>query len=366
MLCEVLNLPAEKIFLTSAYRGDDELSELDFQNLVGRVGRVDSRLYGSIYCVEAGEDEWVDGKLDSDTEESVNPATSQATDNPNKLINALGSNNLRQLKDASTRYTSVLLRSRYLKSDYNVDEYLSNKGLSDSDISSAKDELDRTLEDIEIPEKLLRRNPTVDPVEQNTLYRLVMKEPERWVIGENTAEYSYDKLMRITQQLNQVFKFTKDDEYEIDPPNRETKHGALEPIVVVANQWLRGKTYKSMIDSRQANVEDEGLSKCIRTILDLVNDDVRFILVKYYGMLVDMLEESDYEMGKWASNFDQMLEMGSMNFGELRLMSKGVDRSVALQLGIPPNVDDVEVFLENRRGKIPEFFTRHLESQGVF
>lgn len=121
-----------------------------------------------------------------------------------------------------------------------------------------------------------------------------------------------------------------------------------------------------MIDSRQANVEDEGLSKCIRTILDLVNDDVRFILVKYYGMLVDMLEESDYEMGKWASNFDQMLEMGSMNFGELRLMSKGVDRSVALQLGIPPNVDDVEVFLENRRGKIPEFFTRHLESQGVF
>jgi helicase len=364
-LLEGVNLPAEKIFLTSAYRGDDELSELDFQNLVGRVGRVDSRLYGSIYCVEAEDDEWVDEKLDSDTEESVTPATSQATDNPNELITALGSNDLRQLKDASTRYTSVLLRSRYLKSDYDVDEYLSNKGLSDSDISSAKDELKRTLEDIEIPEKLLRRNPTVDPIEQNTLYRLVTQNPERWVIGENTAEYSYDKLMRITQRLNQVFKFTKDDEYGIDPPNRETKHGALEPIVVVANQWLRGETYNSMIDSRQASVEDEGLSKCIRTILDLVNDDVRFVLVKYYGMLVDMLEESDYEMGKWASNFDQMLEMGSMNFGELRLMSKGVDRSVALQLGIPPVVDDVEDFLENRRGKIPEFFTRHLQSQGV-
>jgi len=68
-------------------------------------------------------------------------------------------------------------------------------------------------------------------------------------------------------------------------------------------------------------------------------------------------------MGKWASNFDQMLEMGSMNFGELRLMSKGVDRSVALQLGIPPNVDDVEEFLENRRGKIPKFFARHLQSR---
>jgi len=46
-------------------------------------------------------------------------------------------------------------------------------------------------------------------------------------------------------------------------------------------------------------------------------------------------------------------------------MSKGVDRSVALQLGIPPNVDDVEEFLENRRGKIPKFFARHPESQGV-
>jgi len=69
-------------------------------------------------------------------------------------------------------------------------------------------------------------------------------------------------------------------------------------------------------------------------------------------------------MGKWASNFDQMLEMGSMNFGELRLMSKGVDRSVALQLGIPPNVDDVEEFLENRRGKIPKFFARHQSRRG--
>jgi hypothetical protein len=82
-------------------------------------------------------------------------------------------------------------------------------------------------------------------------------------------------------------------------------------------------------------------------------------------MLADMLEESDYDVGRWAETFDQMLEMGSMNFGELRLMSQGVDRSVALELGIPPNVDDVHEYLENRKGRIPDFYVRHLETQGV-
>jgi len=119
-----------------------------------------------------------------------------------------------------------------------------------------------------------------------------------------------------------------------------------------------------MIDSAQANVEDEGLSKCIRTILDLVNDDVRFILVKYYGMLVDMLKKPTTRWVSGQINFDQMLEMGSMNFGELRLMSKGVDRSVALQLGIPPNVDDVEEFLETVEGRSQNSSLDTCESQG--
>lgn len=366
-LLEGVNLPAEKIFLTSAYRGDSELSELDFQNLVGRVGRVDSRLYGAIYCVEAEGDEWVDEKLEGDTEETVEPATSKATDRPDELLDALGSDDLRQLEDSSLRYTSVLLRSRHLKSDYDVGSYLGEKGVSDSEITAMKSELQRSLGDVDVPERLLRRNPTVDPLEQDRLYNLVMDEPERWVVGNNRGEYSYDRLLRVTRELNRIFKFTKDEEFGIDPANRETKHGAIVPIVVVANQWLRGESYRSMIESRRDSdsVPDETIGKAIRNVLDLVNDDVRFVLVKYYGMLADMLEETNYDIGKLMSNFDQMLEMGSMNFAELRLMSQGVDRSVALELGIPPHVDDVHAYLQNRKGRIPDFYVRHLKSQGV-
>ncbi|QLC34351.1 DEAD/DEAH box helicase [Halarchaeum sp. CBA1220] len=366
-LLEGVNLPAEKIFLTSAYRGDDELSELDFQNLVGRVGRVDSKLYGAIYCIEAEDDEWVDDKLEDDTEETVEPATTQATDNPEELISALGQQDLRELDDSAVRYTSVLLRSRYLKPDYNVGNYLQGKGLSESEIDSIEGELENSLDNVNVPERLLRRNPTVDPLEQDRLYNHVINNPEKWIIAENRNEYSYDRLLRITKQLNQIFKFTKDDEFDIDPANRETKHGAIVPIVIVANQWLQGESYNTMIKSRRnnENVPDEDIGKSIRNILDLVNDDVRFVLVKYYGMLTDILEESDYELNKWTKNFDRMLEMGSMNFAELQLMSQGVDRSVALELRIPSNVDDVNEYLQSRRGRIPDFFVRHLESQGV-
>lgn len=321
-LLEGVNLPAEKIFLTSAYRGNDELSELDFQNLVGRVGRVDSKLYGAIYCVEAEDEEWVDEKLEGDTEETVEPATSKATDRPDELLEALRNDDLRQLEDNSLRYTSILLRSRQLKSDYDVGSYLSEKGVSESEINAMKSELRRSLEDVDIPERLLRRNPTVDPLEQNRLYNLVTDEPERWIVANNRGEYSYKQLLRVTRQLNRIFKFTKDDKFGIDPANRETKHGAIIPIVVVANQWLRGKSYRSMIESRRDSdsVPDEKIGTSIRNVLDLVNDDVRFVLVKYYGMVADMIEETDYEVVRWAANFDQMLEMGSMNWSRRKVV----------------------------------------------
>jgi hypothetical protein len=54
-----------------------------------------------------------------------------------------------------------------------------------------------------------------------------------------------------------------------------------------------------------------------------------------------------------------------MDFAELRLMSQGVDRSVALELGIPPHVDDVHDYLQSHRGRIPDFYVRHLQKQGV-
>ncbi|ELZ77484.1 DEAD/DEAH box helicase domain-containing protein [Haloferax volcanii DSM 14919] len=64
--------------------------------------------------------------------------------------------------------------------------------------------------------------------------------------------------------------------------------------------------------------------------------------------------------------FDQMLEMGSMRYNRIKLMSMGVDRSVAVNLYIPDEVEDVVNYLQENRSSIAPFYQRHLENQGIF
>ncbi|EKY00532.1 DEAD/DEAH box helicase [Selenomonas sp. oral taxon 138] len=50
-LLEGINLPAENLFITSYKKGISRFSEVDFKNLIGRVGRAKYNLYGNVFVV---------------------------------------------------------------------------------------------------------------------------------------------------------------------------------------------------------------------------------------------------------------------------------------------------------------------------
>ena len=50
-LLEGVNLPAENLFITSFKKGLSKFSEVDFKNLIGRVGRAKYNLYGNVFIV---------------------------------------------------------------------------------------------------------------------------------------------------------------------------------------------------------------------------------------------------------------------------------------------------------------------------
>jgi len=365
-LMQGVNLPAEKIFLVGANRGQDELSDFEFNNLIGRVGRIDEKLYGAIYCIETEGDEWANEKLENSGEKEIEPATDQALSEVDELVEAVGNRDLGHIDEPSIKYTAVLLRGRYLK-DKSVDEYLEKKGMDEEDISRIKSALEDTVSNISVPGDILKENPTVDPVKQDILYNMVRYDPEEWILADTHHQYTYGDFLELTRKLNRVFKFAADSELNDDPSVEEVDYGALEPIVVTANHWLRGESYNAMIESRQDHegVEDSSIDQSIREIMNLINNDIRFVFVKYYGILTTILEEVDHDISEWMLKFDQMLEMGSMDFNRLQLMSRGVDRSVAVQLLMPPDVDDPIEWVNKRKGSLAPFQKRHLKNQGI-
>ena len=50
-LVEGVNLPADNLFITSYRNGPSNMDEVDFRNLVGRVGRIKYNLYGNVVLV---------------------------------------------------------------------------------------------------------------------------------------------------------------------------------------------------------------------------------------------------------------------------------------------------------------------------
>ena len=368
-LMQGVNLPAEKIFLVGAKRGGQELTDFEFNNLIGRVGRLDTNLYGSIYCIEREEEEWADEKLESASEKEVDPATSQAISESEKLILALQSRDLSTVEDAGVKYTAILLRGKYLKDDQSVSDYLDEKGMDKEDIDSVEKALEMTLDDVDVPKDLLRQNPTVDPVKLDELYQSVSDYPERWIMKNNRFKNTYKQLLRVARRLNEIFKFTNDKVAGVDPEHVETEYGALGPIIVNASQWLSGNSYQAMIESRrdaESVDDDEDIDTSIREVMSIVDNDICFLLVKYFGILISVLERvHEDKMPDWMRHLDQMLEMGSMKIAELELMRQGVDRSVAVDLSIPTTVTDPVKFLKENPHRIPQFHRSHLEKQGI-
>ena len=54
-LVEGVNLPADNLFITSCKNGSSIMNEVDFKNLIGRVGRIKYNLYGNVILVRLDE-----------------------------------------------------------------------------------------------------------------------------------------------------------------------------------------------------------------------------------------------------------------------------------------------------------------------
>lgn len=367
-LLEGVNLPAENIFIHDPSKGPEELTDFDFKNLIGRVGRLNQKLYGSVYCLQTEEDEWSEEKLSDTENKEIEPATEKAINSDiDELKEVVGKENIYEEDEAHLRYTGILLRNKHLRDEKELSEYLNKKDVQEDDAAVIKSTLARRLDQIEIPEGILRRNPTIDPVQQDKLYRAVKENPANWMIAEHRSGYDYDAFMEVTRNLNEIFLFSNDAERGYRPSETEIEQHDIEHVVVPANQWLNGYTLRQMIEARQTHdrIDDNDVNDSIRSVLQIVNDDIRFVLVKYYRILTDILEETETTDSEWMLTFDQMLEMGSLDFNELDLMSMGVDRSVVIDLDIPSQIDDVVEYLEENRWEYPKFYIDHLEEQDV-
>lgn len=398
-LLQGVNLPADKLFIIKPNVKNDSLSSFDFINLVGRAGRIDTKLYGAVYCIEIVDEPWGLEKLSNDYIKEVCSTTENSLINYyNTLISNLPKNPREYSfseddefgKVDSIKSTISLIRHGFIQDKKHLQNYLQKKNLPVGKIDQILVTLEQSLNNITIPVSLLNQNPLIDPLLQDELYQRIIKDGyENWLISKHpyskkidTIEMDrrkahfqekgfYAQFEDIAERLNSIFKI--EDELALNDFSIKT----IRQIVRDAVFWMSGNNYRGFIQREIDNSDDDEITEeyidtITRRITTHINRNITFLLVKYFKLWSDILHENIPAEQKDQYNYflalPNMLEMGSFDPRALELMSMGITRTVALKLTsqIPKNfAGNLDNWLRGQRKlELLPIFKRYLMKNG--
>mgnify|MGYP003664235706 CR=1 FL=1 len=385
-LLEGVNLPVDKIFILSAEKGDEKLSDFEFKNLIGRAGRLDQHLCGMIYCVQLtkeGESDWVDSYR-HETKKEVNPTTNKKMVEHFTIINQLLKNggSILPEDDINKLNSSVtVLRSRYLKDPDSAMKYLESKDITEDQQNQLIDSVRESVKALSIPSDLVLRNPSIDPFLQNTLYEDILKDSQKWKIRREWGFTS--DLKRVFKELDNIFHIIS----EINPRGRHDYY--RNDLLAFAKLWLLGKPFKRIVNRalpsllREQNgvenkeVKNKDVDNAITKSMHFISRDISYVTAKYFSVLADILEQilpeeslDDFAM---TLNLPVMLELGSNEPKSLALITACVPRGAAIKIApmIPDSVDDPVSWLTSNQEygplqELPLIYHKILKKCGIW
>ena len=364
-LLEGVNLPANNLFTFEPKKKDTPLTNFEFGNLIGRAGRLNSSLYGTVYYIEHSKDKLkASDYYDAEYNKEINVFSSNAlneldVEDLNKQIKQIEKED--KTKTFKAQQLSIFLRHKFLKGEEFVLKYLTSKKLTGTEIKLSIRYLEENLSTINIPKSILRNNPSIDPVLQNQLYENVKKSDIReWVINKNSNfnEYLSNKeiidlliferpfywqLVNIIAKLDAIFDIVEEGK------DRYHRWVSTSSMCVNAKKWLASYPigriinedikYKSEKVDARFRIDSENLND-INTI---INETIKYnssitthLLPKYIKVLTDILEEilteEQKEEYRLTLSLPTMLELGTQEPIIIQLISSGITRSVAIQI----------------------------------
>ncbi len=382
-LLEGVNLPADNLFVIKPEKNKEELSDFEFGNLIGRVGRIKNTLFGTIYCVsKQNNTQWAEDYYQANYAKEVKTSSSRALPeiNGEDLIKSSI-----QIESPKVKNIITSLRNKALKNDGSLESFLAKHNINEQKKETLINSVKNSIKEVTIPYDIVKRNPTIDPLLQDELYKKVIHDIDNWVIHSNsnfnvayrrekaeTIEYKSNsffwQLDSIILRLNEIFEITtevwKKDNISISASG----------ICINAINWMQGKSIGELIANRiKYYSEDERvkpdrridannlehINKEIKNVIKINLKVITFSLLKYLKLLVDILDniltDSQKEKFKLTLALPIQIELGTQEPIIITLISSGIPRSIALKL--------FDIFKKTKEYKNEEKILDWLKSQ---
>jgi len=339
-LLEGVNLPARNIFVHNPMEGiNNPMTNQSFWNLVGRAGRLNKELAGSIYCINTHK--WREKQFISPKNYFLQSATENVLKNySGELDQYLSNVDALDKERMFETCTSIFVR-RVIKNEAdNVSEYVKSRGITDINEDIIK-EIDKKVlkikQEVKVPIEVLERNSSIDPRRQQSLLDFFLQNSSRIRNYTPLHPRNRDFLM------NLMVIFQKVDSILAGRNNNTYKYAAN-----IAIQWIQEKSLREIItrqiDFKTRNCEPrekERLSndeQFVNKIIDEIIETINGTLVFHYSRLtqcyIDILNVVLKKLG--MAEVDNALPV-SIEFGiseptSQLTISMGGSRSLAIRL----------------------------------
>lgn len=381
-LLEGVNLPAKNIFVLSDQHGRRDLTQMDFENLIGRAGRLTFDFSGNVICVRDAENTWK-GKTRNLIEASeplkaesflVNPAPrrkKEFTDIEKTLARQpLPKDRSADSIRTSRQYASILTL-------HEIDGQSSGlKTLFLDRIEKGKEALHRVTSELTVPPNVIRRTPDIASYYQEDAWRYVRSESHfEPLIAEDDDLSENSTYLSVLHRLYDQYNWGVEESvgtYKLVPSLKSANaslrptHARLKYWANLMRNWVAGKPLHLIIRSSILYYREEGqitvrdfsapgtyktvpfvetdlslINQIIEDILLDIEVGMRFRIMRYLQNFYDI---SVAAQGQSRAGLDlaSYVEYGTQDLFAVALQDAGISRSASIKLASRFR-DDIEL-----------------------
>lgn len=372
-LIEGVNLPADNLFITSYKSGIANFREVDFKNLMGRVGRIEYNLYGNVFIarleerlkkekfLELVESEVPRQKLSVVTE--LKPGYKEAI--VEKLLH--GSVEFERYNDKQTADDYDLMRKFAL---ILVQDILNDRN------SCVRKEFEDFLDEGKVEQiKSLFEDKKIKPdddinvsIDQTSNLVTAIANGLSYPKYDQEKGADYNDTINFMEKLCKIFKWEIYEKSTLGNLNKQNNHGQLGWYVVILLQWMQGYGLSNILvqaiedkkkyhrDVKVGFYEWEPYDESVRhknfiiaETLEAIEDVILFRISNYFLRFSEEYKKQHGDLTNFNNDWYEYVEYGTTNKLRITLQRSGFSREASLY--IRQHATDYVVW-ENQEPKI--------------
>lgn len=370
-LLEGVNLPAKNIFVLSDNHGGQKFGKIDFENLIGRAGRLTQEFSGNVICLRDNAGRWESKNYDIIKKSAPSPISSFLTDTTiakkqatNNLAKALEGKELAKslrvgFRENLEHYSSIML-IHYLDQDSSA---LTSRFLEKK--ADGREILVKTAKENRVPLDILKASSSIKPKYQNRVLKFIEDNKSNAVLRIDTA--SNNSIYQALEVLYDLYSWDLEESNGKDPliPSGLVRlnygKSRLKYWAMLLRNWTRSEPLSRIIgfsiqyhreqgeiwfyDNGQLTKErfiesPRHINVVINKLMNDIENGLRFKIEKYflnyYLITKQVLGESNAGV-----NWSEFIEYGTTDERIIELQNIGFSRLTAKYM-----LDHFSEFLE--------------------